>query len=258
MKKLISILLLAAMLLSLTACGAAGKTDDAAKKIEEAVAAAAEAAAEETPAPAEEPAPEEELAPTEEPAPMEEDPDAEAFIGVKIGNSYSNKTLGLRAEFPDTWVILDDEQTAQVIGLVADSFSEADLVAILRESGVLYDLYAMALDQSGDTVNVVIQDIGVLYGVVLDEDKYLDLSEEALETTLTQMGMTNVRVDRERRSFAGQEHVFNLVSAEFNGVQIYECQILCKVGSYMSVVTVSSLNQAHLDEILGFFSAYEG
>ena len=60
MKKWISILLLAAMLLALTACGAAGKAEDssaadklkeAAQKVEEATAAAEEAALAEKPLP---------------------------------------------------------------------------------------------------------------------------------------------------------------------------------------------------------------
>lgn len=254
MKKLICILLLAAMLPALTACGAAGSTDDAAaKKIEEAIAAAADSASEQ-PAPAEE-AP---AAAEEETAPAEEELEAEDLIGAKSGNIYSNEALGIRAEFPDSWTILDDEQTAQVLGVVADNFTELDLAEQLRESGSLYDLYAMAMNQSGDNVNVVIQDLGVLYGIVIDEEKYLDMNAEEVEKALSQMGMTDIRAERENYFFAGQEHLSVLVSAKYGGLTLYERLVLCKAGSYMSAVTASSLDQTHLDEILGFFSAYEG
>ena len=259
MKKFISILLLAAMLLALTACGAAGKAEDtaaadklkeAAQKVEEATAAAEEAAlAEET---AEEAA---EAAPAEE---AEETYEAEEMIGEKSGNSYANETFGIRAEFPDNWTVLDDEQTAQMLGLVADNFSEVDLAEQLRESGSLYDLYAMTVDQSGDNVNVVIEDLGVVNGIIIDEKKYLEIAEDQLETTFAQMGMTDVTLDKGTYSFAGEDHVSVLISGNYNGVPVYERMVLLKTGNYMGVVTAFSLDTARLDGIMGLFSAYEG
>lgn len=254
MKKWISILLLAAMLLALTACGAAGKVEDtaAADKLKEAAQKVEEAVAAEEAAPAEEA---EEAAPAEE---TEEELDAEEMIGEKSGNSYANETLGIRAEFPDNWTILDDEQTAQMLGLVADNFSEADLADQLRESGSLYDLYAMTVDQSGDNVNVVIEDLGVVYGIVIDEAKYLELAEKQLDTTFAQMGITDVTLDKGTYSFAGEDHVSVLITGNYNGVPVYERMVLIKAGNFMSVVTAFSLDTARLDNILGCFSAYEG
>lgn len=259
MKKLISILLLAAMLLALTACGAAGKAEDtaaadklreAAQKAEEATAAAEEAAlAEETAAEAAEAAPAEEA---------EETYEAEEMIGEKSGNSYANETLGIRAAFSDNWTILDDEQTAQMLGLVADNFSEVDLAEQLRESGSLYDLYAMTVDQSGDNVNVVIEDLGVVNGIIIDEKKYLEIAEDQLETTFAQMGMTDVTLDKGTYSFAGKDHVSVLISGNYNGVPVYERMVLLKTGNYMGVVTAFSLDTARLDNIMGCFTAYEG
>ena len=262
MKKLISILLLAAMLLALTACGAAGKAEDtaaadklkeAAQKVEEAAAAAEEAAlAEET---VEEAA---EAAPAEEAAPVEEEQKAEEMIGEKTASTYVNEGLGIRAEFPANWTVLDDEQTAQVMGLVADHLSEEDLADQLRESGSLCDLYAMATDQSGDNVNIMIQDLGVLYGIVLDENRYTDLNMDQIEPTLSQMGMTDITMEKANVTFAGAEHPSILVSANYSGVPVYEQMVIFKAGNYMSAITVFSVDKARVDQILGFFSAFEG
>ena len=180
------------------------------------------------------------------------------MIGSKDGNSYSNKTIGIRAEFPDTWSVLDDEQTAQVVGAVADSFSETDLADQLRQSGSLYDLYAMALDQSGDNVNVVIEDLGVVYGLVIDEARYLELAEKQLGTTLEQMGITDVKLDKQNYSFAGQERLSVFITGNYSGVPIYERMVLIKAGSYMNVITAFSLDEARLEGIMGLFEAYEG
>lgn len=259
MKKLTSILLLIAMLLALTACGAAGKAEDtaaadklkeAAQKVEEATAAAEEAALEEETA-----AEAAEAAPAEE---AEETYEAEEMIGEKSGNSYANETLGIRAEFSDNWTILDDEQTAQMLGLVADNFSEVDLAEQLRESGSLYDLYAMTVDQSGDNVNVVIEDLGVVNGIIIDEKKYLEIAEDQLETTFAQMGMTDVTLDKGTYSFAGEDHVSVLIKGNYSGMPVYERMVLLKAGNYMGVVTAFSLDTARLDNIMGCFTAYEG
>ena len=247
------------MLLALTACGAAGKVEDtaaadklkeAAQKAEAAAAAAEEAAlAEETAAEAAE------AAPTEE---AEETYEAEEMIGEKSGNSYANETLGIRAEFPDNWTILDDEQTAQMLGIVADNFSEVDLAEQLRESGSLYDLYAMTVDQSGDNVNVVIEDLGIVNGIIIDEAKYLELAEKQLDTTFAQMGITDVTLDKGTYSFAGEDHVSVLISGNYSGMPIYERMVLLKAGNYMGVVTAFSLDTEQLENIMGFFSAFEG
>lgn len=250
MKKWISILLLAAMLLSLSACGAAGKTDSA-DKIKEAAEKAAEAAAD---------ASEPEAAPAEEEeaAEPEEEVAAEEMVGEKTASSYVNKGLGISAEVPDNWVVLDDEQTAQMMGLVADNFSETGLADQLRDSGSLCDLYALATDQSGDNVNIMIQDLGVIYGIVLDEDRYIDMNLGQLEPTLVQMGMTDISMEKETVSFAGSDHPAILISANYNGVAVYERLVALKVGSYMSAITAFSMDKDRLDGILGFFKAYEG
>ena len=191
-------------------------------------------------------------------APRRRTVEAEEMIGSKDGNSYSNKTIGIRAEFPDTWSVLDDEQTAQVVGAVADNFSETDLADQLRQSGSLYDLYAMALDQSGDNVNVVIEDLGVVYGLVIDEARYLELAEKQLGSTLEQMGITDVKLDKQNYSFAGQERLSVFITGNYSGVPIYERMVLIKAGSYMNVITAFSLDAARLDGIMGLFEAYEG
>ena len=179
------------------------------------------------------------------------------MIGEKTASTYVNEGLGIRAEFPANWTVLD-EQTAQVMGLVADHLSEEDLADQLRESGSLCDLYAIATDQSGDNVNIMIQDLGVLYGIVLDENRYTDLNMDQIEPTLSQMGMTDITMEKANVTFAGAEHPSILVSANYSGVPVYEQMVIFKAGNYMSAITVFSVDKARVDQILGFFSAFEG
>ena len=270
MKKIISILVLAAMLAALTACGApAAETNAAAEAVEAGLAkqptapengTKKEAAAEAEPAEetsAEEPA---EAEPAEGPA-EEPELEAEDMLGKRdAGNVYVNEALGIRAEFPSNWIILNEEEIAQLMGYMADSFSEGDLAELLRESGSLCDFYAAALNPAGETsesVNIMIEDLGAVNGILIGEESYLDLGLKQLEGSLGQMGMSDVQTARERISFAGEEHASALISADLNGVRIFERLVLIKVGSYMATVTASSREETGVDEILAFFGPCE-
>lgn len=242
MKKIVCILLAAVMVLMMASCGAPRKTEPAdtdAGKTE------AEAQTNEEAAAAEEPA-------------KEEEAKAGDMLGEKNGNSYVNKALGIRVDFPETWSLLDDEQTAQVFGVAMESFTDEALAEQLQKSGTLYDMYAMALDQSGDNVNITLEDLGVIYGIVIDEAKYIELAEKQLITSFEQMGMTNVQLEKGSYSFAGQDRTSVLLTATYSGTPIYERMVLIKTGSYMSMVTAFSMDAGRLDQIMGFFSAYEG
>ncbi|MBQ3481573.1 MAG: hypothetical protein IJH48_04435 [Oscillospiraceae bacterium] len=286
MKKILSILLLASMLLALAACGAqTAKTNAAAQAVEEGLAKqpetkapsaekapteeapAEEAPAEEAPAeeppaeepPAEEPPAEEppaEEAPAEEPA-TEAEPEAEDMLGKKSGeNTYTNRALGIRAEFPSGWVILSDEETAQVMGIVADSFSNEDLADLLRESGSLCDLYAVDILSGLNNVNIMLEDLGAINGIIIKEDSYLDLGVSQLKDVFEQMGLNNVQTEKGSCSFAGGEHATMLISGEINGVRIFERMVLIKTGRYMATITATSQDADKLDEIMAFFAPY--
>ena len=93
-KKILAVLLAVLLMLSLTACAAAGKTEAPAAPAPE-TAAPAEPAPEAEPAPAEEPAPEAEPAPAEEPAPVEKNGDiillftSDVHCGIDQGFGYA-------------------------------------------------------------------------------------------------------------------------------------------------------------------------
>ena len=240
MKKTICMLLTLVMLLALTACGSPAKPaspDTAAPKAAESAPAA-------------------ETAPAEEAAPVEEAVEAEDILGEKTETSYASKFLGIQATFPDNWTVLDDEQTAQVMGYVADVIDSEDLAELLRESGSACDLYAMAVDQSGDNLNIQLEDLGTLYGIVLSEEKYLEIAAPQLEDAMGQMGMENVQLEKGTYSFAGQDHVSVRLTATYSGVPIVERLVLLKAGNYMGVVTAFSLDESRVDAVLACFEPY--
>ena len=124
MKRLLCMLLTLAMLFALAACGG-GKSSAPAP------------AATETPAETAEP----ELS-------------AGDLIGEKGERSYVNKALKIRADLPDDWILLTNEETAEVMGYAREMVTDEEIARMLEESGAVCDFYAMAAGNSGSNLNI--------------------------------------------------------------------------------------------------------
>ena len=77
-----------------------------------------------------------------------------------------------------------------------------------------------------------------------------------LSTALGQMGMEDVKLNKQSFAFAGQDRFSVLITATYNGIPVYERMVLIKSGNYMSAITAFSLDQARLDGIFDLFEAY--
>ena len=181
----------------------------------------------------------------------------ETVVGVKDGLCYENAFLGLRAVFEDGWSLLSDKEAAELMGFAADSLESPALAEQLRESGVVCDLYARAQDGSGDSVNIQLEDLGVLYGVVMGEDAYYEAAIPLLEETLSQAGVAELSVEKETLAFAGGEHVSARIGGTLQGTPLYERLVLVKAGSYMAIVTAFSFDPVRADALLEVFTACE-
>lgn len=187
----------------------------------------------------------------------EPEKDAAEVLGVKDGNTYANEFLGIMASFAEDWAVLSDEETAEAMGYVADNLENVELAEQLRSSGVVCDLYAMALDNSGDNINIQLENLGFLYGLTMSEDAYYKAAVPQLEDALNQMGLTNLSIEKETIDFAGEEHLSCLVSGEYNGVPLYERMVMLKAGSYMATVTAFSFDLQSAEAMIALFEAYD-
>ena len=187
----------------------------------------------------------------------ESEPEAADVIGLKEDNVYRSEFLGIQAEFDENWYLLSDEEALEAMGQVANSVENGDLADLLRESGAVCDLFAVALDGSRDTINIQLENLGFLYGMVLSEEAYLKQAQGMLEESLKQMGLENIRIQSETIDFAGEEHLSIAIVGEMSGVEIYERMVLLKEGSYMASVTYASVGSRNADRLPELFSAID-
>ena len=188
--------------------------------------------------------------------PLEVEQDAEDALGEKEGSRYESELLGVAVDFPDNWYLLSPEETAQVMGLVADGMDDEALAAQLRDAGTACDLYAVALDDSGDNVNIQLEDLGLLYGAVLTPKQYAEIALPQLKPALEQAGFQHVQIEMEDYEFAGRDRVSLLVTGDVNGVPVYERMILIKGGQYMGAITAFSLDLSRIDALFARFEEF--
>ena len=137
--------------------------------------------------------------------------------------------------------------------VVENVITDETLEKQLSESGVVYDFMTIKLDGSGDNVNVVLQDLGVLYGTILKTEALLKQTESQLKQMFATMGYPDVKLTQENIMFAGAERPSFLVELELSGAKLYERQIMIRQDQYLCAVTATSTGSDKTDEELELF-----
>ena len=113
-------------------------------------------------------------------------------VGTVDGQIYTSKTLLLRAEFPEDWVLLSDEQIAAEMEFPEEYSTREGLARLLEEYYGTCALSAESTDGSKANLNLMIQDI--VSPEILSEQDFYDVSVDSIPETLTKQGFQNVAV----------------------------------------------------------------
>lgn len=187
---------------------------------------------------------------TSEPSP---EPEEEVEPGNLVGGRYENEFLGIGCELDDNWVYATQEELAEMIGQTAEMFDE-ESAEQLKKADMFYDMLA-ASEDGLVSINVVIQNLGVLYGAVLSEEEYVELSTENLEAQLGSAGFTDISWEQITPDFAGQQRTGLHISSKIQGNDYYTTQVYIKAGSYMAVISFSSFAEDIGEELMANFFA---
>ncbi len=182
-------------------------------------------------------------------SPGEKDPQ----LGNFSEGVYTNEFIGIRCAVDSQWAVYTDSELAQLNGLVLDAMTDEDLVEQLRKSNVAHLFYATA-ENGHKTMNVVLENIGLINGVLLDEKAYVELSVEQMPAALQSMGLTNVTAEAVSLRFAGSNHAAVRVHGVLSGVDFYEKIVCIKVGNYFGLVTVASYHEDLTEDLLKMFT----
>lgn len=195
--------------------------------------------------------------PTELPTVVSQETQADtAFMGNLVDGTYTNSFFGFRCELGESWTYASNEQLGSLVGITAEVVNDEDLAQAMLDSGVVYDMYA-STQEGLVTASLAVENMGLVYGSLINEDTYVSISIGQLPAALESMGLTNVTAEAGTVEFAGQEHAAVLVHGVLNGVDFYETMVCIKVDRYMGVVTVSCYYEDITENVLSLFQAYQ-
>ncbi len=177
-------------------------------------------------------------------------------LGQFADGVYINDFLGIRCAVDEAWSVYSESQLAQLNGLVLNTMTDADLVAQLKKANVAHLFYATA-DGGHRSVNVVLENIGLINGVLLNEQTYVELAVEQLPAALESMGLTEVTAEAVTVPFTGSQHWAVQVRGMLSGIHFYEQVVCIKVGRYFGIVTVASYHEDRTGDLLNMFTDNE-
>lgn len=180
--------------------------------------------------------------------------DTQLRPGTVEGSTYTSQFLGIRFVAEGDWVIADDEQMAELSGIVRDSFTDEKIQEQLEKGGTVMDLYAVN-QADGSNLNIQLQKLSVLNGGLMSVDAFADASMKELPSTLASAGITVEKVEKTKVSFAGEEHVALVLEGVVQGIPLYETMVLIKSGSYVGFVTATTFHENRTSELLAMCTA---
>ena len=155
------------------------------------------------------------------------------------GGTYTNEFLSV---------------ACQLNGEIGESLTDEELSEMFSNGKTVQDMYAASADGTA-TINVIFEDMGVLYGAALDEDAYINLVMPTLEDALMQAGMSDIQVEAGSMEFAGADHSTLRVTSTISEIPVYELMVCVKEGNYMGVITLASYLEDTTEEMAALFTA---
>ncbi|MBP3686174.1 MAG: hypothetical protein J6J21_04005 [Clostridia bacterium] len=247
MKKLMALLLMLCLVWSLSSCALLAANSDS-STTEKAPNVGGEVS---------EPTPEKgesEETQTPEDSEKSEEPEEVIAPGKAEGGTYKNEYFGVSLTLPEPWDFYDEEQILEQNKLTDELFNGA-LSEAYENAKTFADM--MAADGLGSSVNANVENLGLLYGAVLSEDEYLDLSVKNLPSAFASAGITDFDAEIETAMVGGQEKSVVAIRLNTNGVEVFEKIFCVKRASHVLVVTVGALEMDTVDAVLENFTLSE-
>ena len=129
---------------------------------------------------------------------------------------------------------------------------------LLAKQQTVFDMFAMSSDGLR-TMNVVFEDLGTVYGALLDESGYIDIALSKLAPSLEAQGFKNIVTEKGSLEFAGSEHGIIRLTSQMSvnniDIDVYEMVIVIKQDNYITSVTLASFMEDHVAEMAEWFYA---
>lgn len=165
------------------------------------------------------------------------------------GDTYKSEYLGLEFTKPSSWVFSTDEEIASAMNLgsemLGDKFKEA-----VEKNPSIYDM--MVVDSITRTnINISYENLAKTLSTNITEEQYLDAAKKQLAGV---SGMTVKFSDKTEKVKLGEnEYTKVTCTTTASGVSMTQVYYVRKVDKYMSVVIATIVSGYTVDEIEAMF-----
>lgn len=166
--------------------------------------------------------------------------------------TYENKFIGVGCKLSEEWDVFDTEEIAQLNGMAADLITDEALTEQMENGHYVQPFYAQE-EEGLVTVNITIENLGMVNGALLSEEDYAQATLEQLPSALESMGMSGVTAEMGTAAFAGGERTAIYISATFQDMEFHETLVLVKVDSRVACITAGSYQTDLTGEVLDMF-----
>lgn len=177
--------------------------------------------------------------------------DEQFSLGVVDGLTYENDFIGLGCTLGNDWTFYTDEQIRELNNATIDMAGE-DFAELMENATVIYDMYASKND-TFDNINITLEKVDVLQLIGLDiESNYEQLAPTMIQS-IENMGYSNVTYEIGTATIGGEEYASFDLTAEIQGVKMYQTSISIKCNGYLANISVTTYEQNKVNDILKNF-----
>jgi hypothetical protein len=184
----------------------------------------------------------------EEPASEPEKP--EEFVparGTVENGIYKNSAFGVSFSAEEDWYFLSDSEIAQTMGIAAEEmFGEGTEV----EPGNIYDMYCVDMETNA-TVSVNYENVAGTENIT-NEGAYLEIVTSQIVSAGASSGVKDAFIGDVE--IGGVKTTCLNIELEVSGVKIYEKIVAKQIGDWMCSITVASLSETEMEDLIGRIS----
>ena len=163
--------------------------------------------------------------------------------GTVEAGEYKNTAFGVSFKAEEDWYFLSDAEIAQAMGVAAEEiYGEGTKI----EGENVYDLYCVDMETNA-TVSINYENLGTV-GALTDANGYL----ETVMTQLVSNGADSGVVDAiiSNIEISGIKVPCLSIELDYAGTRIHEKVITKQIGTWMATITLASLSETEIEELL--------
>lgn len=162
--------------------------------------------------------------------------------GTVDGNTYTQESFGVTFTAPAGYTFYSDEEIASLHNTTVEELE--------ANAAVIYDVRC-GNHSTGGSVNINYEELGSVYGSLVDEENYIALSLENVENMLEGMdGISIIGAEKGMVEISGDEYNGAYITLNINGTVFYETVFVKEKDGYMMACTAAAHTQEEINSVM--------